>query len=196
MRNYKPYNEDKMNTYGKIYKWEVACCLGRATFTFDGKELGHADLNPIGTGGDYICYPQLGNTGQEAAPTGQMTYARRHPHPARPRAKGNRRRYPSLQHKACRKAIKRRSRQYQACKIMEKVSKSPSPWYWISCNPNRFAWHQGKAPACPYLAKSPSNTYRKRCSQRKTATYRTRNVYVKYFSSPKKWFKTSMKYSG
>ena len=110
MRNYKPYNEDKMNTYGKIYKWEVACCLGRATFTFDDKELGHADLNPIGTGGDYICYPQLGNTGQEAAPTGQMTYARRHPHPARPRAKGNWQRDPPLHHNAWRKAIKRLSR--------------------------------------------------------------------------------------
>ena len=55
------------------HRLEVACCLGRATFAFDGKDLGHADLNPIGIGGDYICYPQLGDTGYEMQPGQRAT---------------------------------------------------------------------------------------------------------------------------
>lgn len=42
---------------------EVACCLGTATINFDGKELGKVELNPMGIGGDYICYPQLADIG-------------------------------------------------------------------------------------------------------------------------------------
>ena len=43
----------------------VACCLGTATLSFDGNELGRVELNPMGTGGDYICFPQLADIGYE-----------------------------------------------------------------------------------------------------------------------------------
>lgn len=55
---------------------EAACCLGSAELTFDGHRLGRVVLNPIGDGGDYICFPQLCDIGYEMAPGQQATLLR------------------------------------------------------------------------------------------------------------------------
>ena len=68
--------------------------------------------------------------------------------------------------------------------------------HWISWNPNRFAWHQGKAPACPYLAKSPSNFTWQHRFRGKNAILHHKITRVKYFSTKNRQVKRSMKYSG
>ena len=44
---------------------EAHCCLGNADIVLDGRKLGNVVLNPMGNGGDYIAFPQLGDIGYE-----------------------------------------------------------------------------------------------------------------------------------
>ena len=43
----------------------IDCCLGNTDFYIDGRRIGHAGLNPIGNGGDFIAFPQLADIGYE-----------------------------------------------------------------------------------------------------------------------------------
>ena len=49
---------------------EVASNLGESTFRVDGTNVGEADLNPLGKGGDFIAFPALGDIGV-SVPHGQ-----------------------------------------------------------------------------------------------------------------------------
>lgn len=44
---------------------EAHCCLGSADILLDGRKLGEVVLNPMGSGGDYIAFPQLAQIGYE-----------------------------------------------------------------------------------------------------------------------------------
>ncbi len=81
--NYTPKGHELLATFDapqlapyEPHTIEAACCLGAADISLDGRRLGTVVLNPMGQGGDFVCFPQLADIGYEMA-AGQRATLRR-----------------------------------------------------------------------------------------------------------------------